>query len=324
MPQTNTLAGLSTVLRGARKALLLGVGGGGDIVGTIPTARLLELFGIESLLGGLSWERFVHDPQPGTRKLEEVRNVKPLAATVWLANADTVSIGGVRFAETQVAAVYRTDTVLVDLSRGVRGVIAGLRAAMSALGADLLIGVDVGGDSMAQGDEPGLRSPLADAMMLAALAALSVEHDVLWVILGLGADGELSRAECERALAKVVAGGGLLGAWGITPEVAAELEQLTGHVNTEASRIVLRAARGEVGTAEIREGTRQVEISPICAVGFYLHPGVLARTTPLPQAVSHSASLEEANTALLARGISTEYEFEKEMLARGLHHYPQQ
>src|SRR5829696_8832006 len=92
---------LETLLRSARKALVLGVGGGGDVVGTIPTARFLDLFGIVSVLGGLAWERFVYDPQPGTRTLAEVTDVQPLAPTVWLANARSATITGVRFAESR-------------------------------------------------------------------------------------------------------------------------------------------------------------------------------------------------------------------------------
>ena len=38
---------------------------------------------------------------------------------------------------------------------------------------DLLVGIDVGGDSLAEGHEPGLRSPLADSIMLAAWAELA-------------------------------------------------------------------------------------------------------------------------------------------------------
>src|ERR671928_827103 len=92
------LVQLETVLRTARKAVVLGVGGGGDVVGAIPTARFLELFGIEAVLGGLAWERFVYDPLPGTRTLAEVTDVRPLAPTVWLASAATTTTAGVRFA----------------------------------------------------------------------------------------------------------------------------------------------------------------------------------------------------------------------------------
>src|SRR5438105_15910809 len=130
---------LERVLRTARKALVLGVGGGGDVVGAIPTARFLELFGITCVLGGLSWERFVYDPQPGTRTLAEVMHARPLAPTVWLASAETATTAGVRFAESRVAELYGAETLLVDLSQGAAGVVAGLRAALQQLGADLLV-----------------------------------------------------------------------------------------------------------------------------------------------------------------------------------------
>ena len=47
----------------------------------------------------------------------------------------------------------------IDISEGVAGAVAGLEAATAMLGIDLLVGIDVGGDSLAQGGEPGLRSP---------------------------------------------------------------------------------------------------------------------------------------------------------------------
>ncbi|MFQ6024041.1 MAG: DUF1152 domain-containing protein [Acidiferrobacterales bacterium] len=323
MQRTNRIAnGLEDILRSARKAIVLGVGGGGDIVGTLPTARFLDLFGISSILGGLSWERFVYDPEPGTRALSEVRNVQPLASTVWLANSDTATHQGVRFAESEVAAVLATQTLLVDLSEGVAGLVAGLRTAMAELEADLLVGVDVGGDSLAAGNEPGLRSPLADAMVLAAVSELSNEFLSCWGVLGYGSDGELSAEEIERALANVASKKGLLGAWGVTPAVADELAQLIERVRTEASNVVLRSARGEFGCTAIRDGTRSVGLSPVCTVTFYVDPAVLAKSTPLAAAVSASTSLEEANAALLRLGIRTEYEFEKEMKRRGLGRYP--
>ena len=55
------------LLTKSKKAMLIGIGGGGDIVGTLPTAGLLELFDIEYVLAGLPWERSVIDPVPGPR-----------------------------------------------------------------------------------------------------------------------------------------------------------------------------------------------------------------------------------------------------------------
>lgn len=314
---------LEDILRAARKALVLGVGGGGDVVGAVPTARFLEQHGIACTLGGLAWERFVYDPHAGTRSLADVQHARPLAPTVWLATGETAIVNGVRFAESGVAAYYGTETLLVDLSLGVPGVVAGLRAALRALDADLLVGVDVGGDSLARGDEPGLRSPLADAMMLAALDQLYDECMTLWGMFGYGSDAELTAPEIDRALSAAAEHGGLLGAWGVTPAVCAELQQLIASVPTEASALAVECALGGCGTRAIRSGTRTVTLSPVGAVTFYLSPRVLAeRVAPLARLVADAPSLQAASDRLVARRIPSEYAFEQEMVRRGATAYP--
>ena len=66
---------LETIIRSASRALVIGVGGGGDVVGAFVAARFLEFCGLEFLLGGLSWERSVYDPLPGTVEAgSETRN----------------------------------------------------------------------------------------------------------------------------------------------------------------------------------------------------------------------------------------------------------
>ena len=76
---------LETIIRSASRALVIGVGGGGDVVGALAVARFLEFCGLEFFLGGLSWERSVYDPIPGPRKLCETRNVRALHEFAWLA-----------------------------------------------------------------------------------------------------------------------------------------------------------------------------------------------------------------------------------------------
>lgn len=313
---------LETTLRGARRALVLGIGGGGDVVGAIPTARFLEQFGIACTLGGLSWERFVYDPQPGSRTLAEVTDVRPLAPTVWLANARTATTTGVRFAESEIAALYDAETLLVDLSCGAPGVVAGLRATRRALGADLLVGIDVGGDSLASGGEPGLRSPVADAIMLAAFHALAAELPCLWGVIGYGSDAELTPREIDRALSVVAAHGGLLGAWGLTPAVAAELRRVVTRVRTEASAVVLEAAEGGLGERRIRDGTRRLDLSPVCTVTFYLDPRVLyTHVAAIARAVAAAPSLAAASEIVVGLGLHSEYAYELEQARRGRRSY---
>ena len=96
---------------------------------------------------------------------------------------------------------------------------------MEKLKTDLLVGIDVGGDSLAEGHEPGLRSPLADSIMLAAWAELERRgRRTIWGVFGYGSDGELTVDEIEGALTRVAAAGGLLGCWSLTPKIVAELE----------------------------------------------------------------------------------------------------
>src|SRR5258708_15793483 len=114
---------LETLIRASSRALVVGVGGGGEVVGALATARFLEFCGLEFILGGLSWERNVYDPIPGPRKLGETRNVRVLHPFAWMANADSHTDTGVFFAESRMAAVIGSDVLLVGINGGVTGVV---------------------------------------------------------------------------------------------------------------------------------------------------------------------------------------------------------
>jgi len=175
------IVSLETLIRSSSRALVIGVGGGGDVVGALATARFLEFCGLPFHLGGLSWERFVYDPIPGPRSFVEIENARMLHPHAWMVNDKTHTHYGVRFTETEMAALYGWEVLHIDINAGVVGTVAGLEAAMTALGTDLLVGIDVGGDSLAQGGEAGLRSPLADAIMLAAFTEMEKRgHTTLW------------------------------------------------------------------------------------------------------------------------------------------------
>jgi hypothetical protein len=187
-----------------------------------------------------------------------------------------------------------------------------------------LVGIDVGGDSLGEGHEAGLRSPLADALMLAAWRQLSDEFPCLWGMFGYGSDGELTLPEIDRALSRVAAHGGLLGAWGMTPAVATELRHVIAHVHTEASAIAVDCAAGTYGKKAIREGTRYVDLSPVCIVTFYLSPRILYdHVATLARVLRDAPTLEAASMLLSDLGVRSEYAFEQEMFQRGVRHYDQ-
>ena len=305
---------LETIIRSASRALVIGVGGGGDVVGALAVARFLEFCGLEFFLGGLSWERSVYDPIPGPRKLCETCNVRALHEFAWMANPETQTMTGVYFAESRMAVTLGREVLLLDINGGVPGVVNGIETAMQELQADLLVGIDVGGDSLAEGHEPGLRSPLADSIMLAAFAELEQRgRRTLWGVFGYGSDGELTVGEIEFALSRIGAAGGLLGGWSLTPQIAAELERIVQTVPTEASAIPLRCLSGAWGEQKIRGGERSVKLTPLTALTFFVSTRVVFETLSRPaQAVQRSGSLSEANYALHALGIKTELDLESE------------
>jgi hypothetical protein len=310
---------LEDLIRSSSRALVIGVGGGGDVVGALAAARFLEFCGLEFVLGGLSWERYVFDPVPGPRNLSEVENVRILHAYAWMANAESRTRTGVYFAESKMSAAQGKEVLLIDINGGVSGVVSGLEAAIEEFNTDLLLGLDVGGDSLAQGHEFGLRSPLADSIMLAAFAELERRgRRTLWGVFGYGSDGELSVDEIEVALSKVAAAGGLLGAWSLTGKTAAELEEVIKTVSTEASAIPVQCFRGALGESKIRSGQRTVKLTPLTALTFFMSASLLYETLSRPaQAVRACASLECANDALHAIGIKTELDLERERYRKG-------
>ncbi len=308
---------LGEIIKNANKAILIGIGGGGDIVGTVPTADLLGMFGVESVLGGLSWERSVIDPVPGPRRFEETKNARKLNEVVWYANKDTVTSTGIRFAESGVSEVLGTETLLVGIHAGPEAVAEGLLDAARVLGADLIVGVDVGGDLLALGDEPGLMSPLADSIMTAAFSVLEGRIPTMMGLFGFGSDGELTQEELERSMMLMAREGGLLGGWGITREGLNLLEKLISVVPTEASRMPALYAKGEFSDTTIRSGTRHVRLSMSSTVTYYFSPGVLyEKLSSLARCVRDARSLEEANEALHSIGVRTELDIELDKIKK--------
>ncbi len=310
----NSPQSLEELIRSSSHALVVGVGGGGDVVGALAAARFLEFCGLTFTLGGLSWERYVYDPVPGPRALSEIEHIELIHPRVGLANPQTKTNSNVYFAESKMAEITGRDVLLVDINGGVRGVVEGLEMALERFKADLPIGIDVGGDSLAQGGEKGLRSPLADSIMLAAYAEMEARGQrALWGMFGYGSDGELTTQELEKALSVIAEAGGLLGAWSLTPKVVAELEQVIQQVKTEASAIPVECARGAWGEKKIRYDERRVKLTPLTALTFYLSPSVVFQSLSRPaRSVAQSTSLEEANEALHAMGLKTELDLERE------------
>jgi hypothetical protein len=232
---------------------------------------------------------------------------------VLLAHARTRVRGrDVLFAESHMAEFLGEDTVLVDVGGGPAAVADGLAQAAAKLGVDLIVFADVGGDVLAHGNEPGLGSPLCDAVMLAAAVRLEREgHEVLGAIFGPGCDGELTLAEVSARLADVAAAGGLAGARGLTPPIADRLDAAIEQVPTEASAQAVRGFRGGFGATSIRGGRRKLELMPAVALTVYFDVSIAYEASaPLARAVYDAGSLDEANEIMRGLGVRSELDWE--------------
>ena len=300
-------------LRGAKRVLSIGIGGGGDVVGALATAELARASGASAVVGGLTWERRPIDPLPGPRALSELQGAEILNEAVALCSPETVGPEGVPFGESGMARFLGERTVLVDPHPGPARIAAGLVDAARRLECDLIALVDVGGDVLAHGDESGLASPLADSLLLAAARHLE-GFPCVAAVFGAGCDGELTPAEVLERIAEVAARGGWLGASALSPAIADRLDAAIEHVPTEASAMAVKCARGAKGTTTIRRGRRTVELSPVGALTFYLDPLIAIDTAArLADAVTDAQSLTDANAILHRLGVRSELDYEIEM-----------
>src|SRR6266513_813906 len=104
----------------AKRPLVLGIGGGGDVVGALAVAEHCRLFhGANPIVGGVTWERSPVDPEPGPRRSGEIENALEIAPGVLAASGETVIRDrDIAFAESRVAALLGVQTVLVDVTLG--------------------------------------------------------------------------------------------------------------------------------------------------------------------------------------------------------------
>jgi hypothetical protein len=292
---------------------VLGIGGGGDVVGALGAAELCRRLGTPPTMGGVTWERLPIDPRPGPRAADEIVGARMLAPGVLLADAGTRTVDGAVFAESRMAELLGEPTVLVDVGLGAAHVAAGLDQAAQELGADLFLFVDVGGDVLGAGSEPGLASPLCDAVMLAAAALLQRRgRAVIGAVFGPGCDGELTIEELLGRLAVLAGAGGLYAIEGLTPAVVERVAEAAAVVPTEASAQAVRCARGEIGMATIRGGRRSVPLSPLGAAIVYFDPErAIGSAAPLARAVLDAPDLDAAQACLHALGVRTELDYER-------------
>jgi len=304
------------------RILVFGAGGGGDVVSAAMVALKLREMGYETFVASAPWERYTVDRVPGPIGLDEIVGGRRIGEHALEVGGDAYAVRDgrrVRFQGANVARALEEPTYVCELVRGVDGLAAGLAEIASHVGADLLLAVDVGGDILALGYEEGLWSPLADQMALAAAYELHRRGVVRSVVAvaAIGADGELRRSYIIRRLCEVARAGGLLGSIGFGRGDLPVMHRLLEASITEAGRVIPEAVMGRRGVRRIRRGSRLIYIDVVSTIVFMLDVEKLYEQSRVAKLVARSGNIEEANEAVLAHGVITELEIERELARLG-------
>ena len=292
-----------------KKALIFGMGGGGDIVGCVTTANFLKELGFEVLYGSIVWDRIVVDPKPGPRMIEELKNIDVVNSTIAIANEHTRTYYDVIPTVARASRILKK-VVALDITKGVKKLVDGIASFVEQSKIDLIVGMDSGGDALCMGFESGIKSPLADSICVAALYKLKgIEKSIIGVF-GFGSDGELRVEELLYNMSILMKNRGFYGCTSFGEKEYDLMLGLTKHVVTEASMLPLKAYEGKFCLEKMRDG-RTVLVSPLSTLTFYFDPEKVFELNSLAKEVLNAESIEEANKKLNKLGVFTELDYER-------------
>ncbi|MFB6820768.1 DUF1152 domain-containing protein [Streptomyces virginiae] len=264
--------------------LYIAAGGGGDPLGTLIAARALAADPADAtepadparapLIATYAWERPEVDPAAGgplgegdfDGLVHEGGGIRGGGFTAFTPATRARPPAGSTLPA--LAGDLPARLMLLDPARGLSCLSRQIGAMAEAAGADRIRIVDIGGDILTHGDEPGLCSPFGDALTLAACHLTGIPTTVH--VGGLGLDGEIG----ERPLLERLAG-----CRPLVPgreAVAAAARALAWHPS-EASALWAAAVLGSRGTVRTARTVIQLtDTSP------GLHP------LALPEAIAHN------------------------------------
>jgi hypothetical protein len=292
-----------------RPPLYVAAGGGGDAV----AAAMLHAVrwpNKRPVIATFAWDRLLVDPIPGPRSTGDFTGLAPLGAHNFAFTSDTRPIPPAGSTLPRLAAEVDATYVLLDPSRGAIGLRTQMAALIQTTQAESVEVIDVGGDVLGTGTEPTLRSPLADALAVAATTRLSVPVSVL--VAGAGLDGELTETT---VLTRVEHLGGHCTIRTGPTETEWAIPLFEWHPS-EATALLLAAARGLRGHVEIRSDGHRVRITDESPNVYALaHDDVLANNH-VAAAVADTKALDEVEAAVRAVCGHSEIDYEREKAAR--------
>ncbi|MEM3060797.1 MAG: DUF1152 domain-containing protein [Candidatus Bathyarchaeia archaeon] len=296
----------------AKKIIMIGVGGGGDIGWAIPLINYLRLFNAKEFFLGepsIGWWNIDERIALGGFKIriKDLDKYERISPGLALIDHDTRIASGVirgmKLPQSIVAELMKTKSFILELEEGVDGMVKELDALIKKEKIDLIIGVDCGSDSFYSGVETKVLSPLIDAMVVAMLARLKIPS--VLSLIGYGCDGDLMPEELDKSIALVMEKGGFLGARGLTPIDIDCMEKFFDMFPNPVEEWPLKAVKGEIGWKKMNE-LWSIKVSPLTSIMLFFDPKTLLEHNPLAKKISHSKSLKEAENITLELGLIPE------------------
>jgi hypothetical protein len=290
----------------SKNALVLGVGGGGDVILSFPIANYLEMLGVENIkVGGVGSQWW--NPSGGSTKshmiiapkvydLNEMVNVEKIAPELVKVNPDS-RWEQHRPAEAAVSAVSRWDVLVGGLSRGVVGLRDSLNQLIEEENIDLFVGADIGAHSFHEGNETS--PPFTTLVSLMTLSAMiQLNCPVVFGFAGYTCDAEMEIEELDEKVGRIMAAGGFLGAYGLTQQDVKDYLTACEAFPDPIEPFVAHAARGDLGLKQvpvISPWGRRAYVTPISAIYLFLDPEIMVNTvTKGVLALKDTTSIEEA------------------------------
>jgi len=265
--------------------LLVAAGGGGDAVAAAMIHAAEHGDDHPALILTYAWDRLLIDPRPGPRSATDFTGLESPAPGVLTFTPETRLVNPAGSSTLPRLSGQVAPTIaLLDPYQGANGLTDQITAAIHHTGADAVEVIDVGGDVIAQGNEPGLRSPLADALTLAACANAHVPTTV--TVAGPGLDGELPEPEL---LARLKAP-----AFTLTRDQTTAFLPIFEWHPSEATALLAAAARGTRGTCEVRDSGLPVSLTNASPAIYRLDLDDALAINLLARRLIATASLTEA------------------------------
>jgi hypothetical protein len=286
---------------GGMTRLIVAAGGGGDAVAAAMLDAALHAGQERAVILTYAWDRLLIDPVPGPRGPANFTGLHRLTPSVFTVPADARPIAPAGSTLPRLAAELPHTFALIDPHHGARGMARRLEELIAELSPESVDVLDVGGDILARGDEPTLKSPLGDALTLAACAQVNAGMRLL--IAGPGLDGELPAADLRDRLGPRV-----------HTLTAAQVEPVSAVLEwhpSEATAMLAATARGVRGWCEVRDAGLPVPLTDEAPTVHEADLDEALQRNELARRLASTTSLEEAEAHCRDVCGSSEIDYER-------------